>query len=77
METKPSRLEHIEAIIHSCTTLDQLETCFSFTNYIPFRIPPDQKQEIIGMMRQKLHEFRIYEHQKHIALLKAFQYAKH
>ena len=48
-------LDHIKRIIDSCETFDQAQTCISFVEQPRPGIGPDEKQQILHWIREKVN----------------------
>jgi hypothetical protein len=68
--TKQEKLGHIERIIMSCETYDQIKTCFSFTKDTFVGKDLSYKFEVVQLIQKKTYELRNKDIAFHLSELK-------
>lgn len=68
--TKEEKLAHIERIIMSCETYDQIRTCFSFANDTFFGDDLSYRYKVTGIIQKRTYEIRNRDMDFHISELK-------
>ena len=66
-------MQHIKRIIDSCETFDQAQTCLSFVEWPRLGIGPEEKQEILNLIRAKvqaIHSANLDFHRQEMSKLR-------